>query len=359
MIMEPLLAFAVAVVAALVATPAAMTLSRWLGFMDEPGPRKTHAEPMPLLGGVAVFFAVVLGALAIGWPASAADSHRLLGLLAGGALALVLGLIDDRRDLRAGPKLAGQVLIALIAAGGGLRVTLFIPVPALQWLLTVLWLVTVMNALNFLDNMDGLCAGVGAICALIFGGIALAHQQTLAATLAAATAGALIGFLPWNFPRAKIFLGDSGSHLIGFMLGALAMLPDYYVHQQPSPTQLPVLIPVIVLALPLFDLVAATWSRWRRGAPIHIGDANHLSHRLAQLGLSRSGAVLVLYALTLVLGLGAVELLWAPAWGAALVIVQTLGVLAIVMSLQYYGARRPPESARGLKRTTGQPGDGG
>jgi UDP-GlcNAc:undecaprenyl-phosphate GlcNAc-1-phosphate transferase len=243
----------------------------------------------------------------------------------------------------------------LVAAAGGLRVTLFIPVPALQWVLTVLWLVTVMNALNFLDNMDGLCAGVGAICALIFGGIALAHQQTLAATLAAATAGALVGFLPWNFPHARVFLGDSGSHFTGFMLGALAMLPDYYVHQQPSPTQLPVLIPVIVLALPVFDLVVVTWSRWRRGAPIHIGDANHLSHRLVQLGLSRSGAVLVLYALTLVLGLGAVELLWAPQWAAALVIVQTLGVLAIVMSLEYYGAKQQSRSPPGSKMQPGQP----
>jgi UDP-GlcNAc:undecaprenyl-phosphate GlcNAc-1-phosphate transferase len=339
-LMQPLLAFIIAVIAALVSIPVAIAASRRVGFLDDPGPRKAHAEPMPLLGGVAVFVAVVVGTLAVGWPAGSADSHRLLGVLAGGSLALVLGLIDDRRDLRAGPKLAGQILIALVTAAGGLRVTLFIPVPALHWLLTVLWLVAAMNALNFLDNMDGLCAGVGAICALIFGGIALAHQQTLAATLAAATAGALIGFLPWNFPRAKIFLGDSGSHFTGFMLGALAMLPHYYVRQQPSPTQLPVLIPVIVLALPLFDLVAVTWSRWRRGAPIHIGDANHLSHRLVQLGLSRSGAVLVLYALTLVLGLGAVELLWAPRWGAALVMAQTLGVLAIVMSLQYHGAKR-------------------
>ncbi|MCX7824666.1 MAG: undecaprenyl/decaprenyl-phosphate alpha-N-acetylglucosaminyl 1-phosphate transferase [Verrucomicrobiae bacterium] len=356
MITQALLAFVIAAIVALIATPAAMSASRRLGFMDEPGSRKSHAGPMPLLGGVAVFMAVVLGALGTGWPTTAADSHRLLGVLGGGALALVLGLTDDRRDLRAGPKLAGQILIAVVAAAGGLRVTLFIPVPALQWLLTVLWLATVMNALNFLDNMDGLCAGVGAICALIFGGIALAHQQTLAATLAAATAGALAGFLPWNFPRAKIFLGDSGSHFTGFMLGALAMLPDYYVHQQPSPTQLPVLIPVIVLALPLFDLVAVMWSRWRRGAPIHIGDANHLSHRLVQLGLSRFGAVLVLHTLTLVLSLGAVELLWAPRWAAVLVIAQTAGVLAIVMALQYYGAKRQADLGGERNTRLDQPG---
>ncbi|MCX6908167.1 MAG: MraY family glycosyltransferase [Verrucomicrobia bacterium] len=264
----------------------------------------------------------------------------MAGILAGAALALALGLVDDRRDLKAAPKLAGQLLIALVAVAGGLRVTLFIPVPALQWLLTVLWLVTMMNALNFMDNMDGLCPGVGAICALIFGGIALAHGQPLAATLAAATAGALLGFLPWNFPRSTIFLGDGGSHLVGFLLGALALLPHYYLLRDPSPTFLPVLIPVIVLALPLFDLVAVMWQRWRRGAPVYIGDTNHISHRFVRLGLSRVAAVTVLYLLTLVLGFGAVVLLWAPPWVAALVVAQTMGVLVIVTALQHFGAKQ-------------------
>jgi len=335
----PILSCITAAFAAFALTPLARAASRRLDFVDDPGHRKIHAEPMALLGGVAVFVAVVVGVLSAGPDALAQDGRRLAGILLGAAMALALGLVDDRRDLKAAPKLAGQLLIALVAVAGGLRVTLFIPVPALQWLLTVLWLVTVMNALNFMDNMDGLCSGVGAICALIFGGIALAHEQPLAATLAAATAGALLGFLPWNFPRARIFLGDSGSHLVGFLLGALALLPHYYLHRDPSPTLLPVLIPLIVLALPLFDLVAVMWQRWRRGAPVYIGDTNHISHRFVRLGLSRVAAVTVLYLLTLVLGFGAVVLLWAPWWVAALVVAQTLGVLVIVTALQHFGAR--------------------
>ena len=338
--MQPWLSLIIAAVAALALTPLARVASRRLGFLDDPGHRKIHAEPMALLGGVAVFAAVVLGVLAGGAASWTRDSRHLLGVLIGGAAALALGLVDDKRDLKAAPKLAGQIAIALVATACGLRVTLFIPVPAFQWLLTVLWLVTVMNALNFLDNMDGLCAGVGAICALIFGGIALAHRQPLAATVAAATAGALLGFLPWNFPRATIFLGDSGSHLTGFLLGALALLPHYYSYREPSPTLLPVLIPLIVLSLPLFDLVAVMWQRWRQGLPVYLGDTNHISHRFARLGLSRPAAVAVLYLLTLVLGLGAVVLLWAPAWVAALVVAQTLGVLAVVTTLQHFGGRR-------------------
>ena len=338
--MQPGLSLITAAFAAFALTPLARVASRRLGFLDDPGRRKLHAEPVALLGGVAVFIAVVLGVLVAGPDLLALSGRHVTGVFVGGAMALALGLVDDRRDLKAGPKLAGQVVIALVAAASGLRVTLFIPVPALQWLLTVLWLVAMMNALNFMDNMNGLCSGVGAICALIFGGIALAHGQPLAATLAAATAGALLGFLPWNFPRAGIFLGDSGSHLTGFLLGALALMPHYYLLRDPSPTLLPVLIPVIVLALPLFDLVAVMWQRWRQGVPVYIGDTNHISHRFVRLGLSPVAAVIVLYMLTAVLGFGAVVLLWAPPWVAALVVAQTLGVLGVVTALQHFGAKR-------------------
>jgi UDP-GlcNAc:undecaprenyl-phosphate GlcNAc-1-phosphate transferase len=341
--MQPWLSLIIAAIAAFVLTPLARVVSQRMDFLDDPGHRKIHAEPVPLLGGVAVFAALLVGLAAAGPAAWAEQGRQLAGILAGATMALVLGLVDDRRDLKAVPKLAGQVLIALVAVAGGLRLTLFIPVPALQCLLTVLWLVTVMNALNFMDNMDGLCGGVGAICALIFGGIAVAHAQPAAAALAAATAGALLGFLPWNFPRARIFLGDSGSHLVGFLLGALALLPHYYRLHEPSPTLLPVLIPVIVLSLPLFDLVAVTWQRWRRGAPVYLGDTNHISHRFVRLGLSQVAAVTVLYLLTLVLGFGAVVLLWAPPWVAALVVAQTLGVLVVVTALQHFGAKQNPK----------------
>ena len=309
----------------------------------------THQTTIPRLGGVGLVIAFAAGTLVyLAGDFPQEYKEECLKILVSGVAMFCLGMWDDLRPIGAKKKLAGQMLIASAAYFSGISIHLAtvpfthqsLDLGLWAWPLTVLWLVAMMNALNFMDNMNGLCSGVGAICALIFGGIALAHGQPLAATLAAATAGALLGFLPWNFPRAGIFLGDSGSHLTGFLLGALALMPHYYLLRDPSPTLLPVLIPVIVLALPLFDLVAVMWQRWRQGVPVYIGDTNHISHRFVRLGLSPVAAVIVLYMLTAVLGFGAVVLLWAPPWVAALVVAQTLGVLGVVTALQHFGAKR-------------------
>jgi UDP-GlcNAc:undecaprenyl-phosphate GlcNAc-1-phosphate transferase len=219
----------------------------------------------------------------------------------------------------------------------GMRVTLFIHNRFVSFALTVLWILTITNAMNFLDNMDGLCAGVGLICALLFGFIAAIQRQYFVCLIALTLAGALTGFLPHNFKPATIFLGDAGSHFIGFMLSVLPILGTFY--RPGTPTYLPVLIPLLVLAVPLFDLVMVMWIRRRRRQPLYRGDVNHISHRLVRLGLPQSWAVTLIYLITLTLGLGATVLLWSNLTAALLIIVQAIGILAIVTLLEQLGSR--------------------
>jgi UDP-GlcNAc:undecaprenyl-phosphate GlcNAc-1-phosphate transferase len=171
---------------------------------------------------------------------------------------------------------------------------------------TVLWILTVVSAVNIMDNMNGLCAGLGAIGAAAFGATAAMHGQYLVASLALLAVGALAGFLPFNYPKASAFLGDSGSHLTGFLLAVLAILPHFYTAQNPRP--LAVLAPLLVLAVPLGDLVCVMWIRWRAGKPVWVGDTNHLSHRLVRAGLGKPQAVAVIWLLHAAAGAAAVWL---------------------------------------------------
>lgn len=221
-------------------------------------------------------------------------------ILVGAGGMLLLGWVDDRHEWPASWKLAGQVLIALGVAGSGVRVTLFVHSEVFSTVMTALWIVTVTNAVNILDNMNGLCAGLGVIASACFGLIAAVSGHYLVGLLAFATAGAFLGFLPYNFPRASAFLGDSGSHLAGYLMAVLAILPHFYSQSHPHPWA--VLAPLLVLALPLGDLVCVIAIRKRAGQPIHVGDNNHISHRLVRRGLSRVQAVLLIWLLATVTG---------------------------------------------------------
>jgi len=350
--------FDVSFVLALLLTPIMRRLSFATGFLDEPDKeRKIHSEPMPLLGGFAVFGAFALNILlnyfllmplAARWAPPDLAIHlsgafsvwsKLLVLLGGGAAMVALGCYDDKHDLRARPKLLGQLAIAAVIWLAGMRIKLFLDSELVSFALTVLWIVTVTNALNFLDNMDGLCTGVGLVCALLFGFIAGAQQQYFVCVLAVALAGALLGFLPHNFKPAKIFLGDAGSHFIGYMLAVLPVLTTFY-REETTPTHLPVLIPLLVLAVPLFDMALVCWMRLRRGQWVSVGDTTHLSHRLVKLGLPQSWAVTLIYLITLTLGLGATVLLWAELPAAIIVLLQAIGILAIVTLLEQLGGQR-------------------
>jgi UDP-GlcNAc:undecaprenyl-phosphate GlcNAc-1-phosphate transferase len=198
------------------------------------------------------------------------------------------------------PKFIGQIIIALAVATACKRITLFVDNELFSYAVTVLWMLTVINAFNFMDNMNGLCAGIGAIGAFFFALIAAAHGEYLVAITGFLMCGALLGFLPWNFPQARAFLGDAGSHLVGYLLAVMAILPHFYHQQHPHP--LAVLSPLLVLAVPLADLAQVSLFRTLNKKPFWIGDTNHLSHRLTRLGLSRTRAVLVLWLTAALIG---------------------------------------------------------
>ncbi len=206
---------------------------------------------------------------------------------------LVVGVLDDKHELRPGRKFIGQFLVALLVAVSGIRITLFVPNLLFSYAVTILWIITVINAFNFMDNMNGLCVGLGAISSWYFAMSAAASGQYLVGLIAFLTSGALLGFLPYNFPRAVAFLGDGGSHLVGFLLSVLAILPHFYTRLHPR--RWAVLIPLIILAVPLLDLVYVVVLRWRLKQPFYQGDTNHLSHRLVRLGLTRTTAVLLIW----------------------------------------------------------------
>lgn len=311
-----LLALAVATLTSALTLPLWRALCVRIGLVDEPSERKIHDKPVALSGGLAVLSGlcvpVFFGALLIYWrfnggispllgaPAAGALTYGLgkraiqLGAILLGALGMVgLGLIDDKYELRAAAKFAGQLLIAVLVAAAGVRITLFVHSAVFSYFITVLWILTVTNAVNFMDNMNGLCTGLGVIGTWFFGLFAAAAGQYLVALMALLACGALLGFLPYNFPKAGAFLGDSGSHLVGYLLAILAILPHFYTPQHRK--VLAVLTPLLILAVPLADLVWVVLLRWRRGKPFYVGDTNHLSHQLVRRGLSQTSAVLLLW----------------------------------------------------------------
>lgn len=291
---------------------------RRAGLVDDPGHRKIHDQPIPLAGGLAVLTGILLpllGALIavkcnlLGGDSTDKLSYGLgqragqLAAILGGAIGMtLLGWLDDKHELRPAWKFAGQLLIATLVAVAGVRITLFVPSVLFSYAITILWILTVTNAFNFMDNMNGLCAGLGAIAGLIIALAAARHDQYLVAAMAFLVSGAVGGFLPYNFPRASAFLGDAGSHLIGFLLSILAVLPHYYSPLHPN--KWAVLSPLLILAVPLLDLISVVVIRWRLGQPFYIGDNNHLSHQLVGAGVTKTKAVILIWIGAAVLGAG-------------------------------------------------------
>ena len=316
----PYTAYLAALAAGAVTAYVALPLwRRWClrtGLVDHPGHRKIHATPVPLAGGLAVLSGLLLpligAALLLSlWPGTESAATALaqgmsqraaqIAAIAAGAMGItLLGMLDDRHTMTATRKFTGQAAVAVLLVAADVRVTLFVPSVALSYAITVLWVLTVINAFNFMDNMNGLCAGLGAIGAFLFGVFAAAADQYLVASLAFLMCGALLGFLPHNFPEARAFLGDSGSHLVGYMLAVMAILPHFHRPEQTPP--LAVLTPLLVLAVPLADIAWVVLLRLRMGKPFYVGDLNHLSHRLVRRGLTKRDAVLLIWLLAALIG---------------------------------------------------------
>lgn len=304
-----LAAFAGAFVTSFLALPLWRKWCLHTNHVDDPGHRKIHAAPVPLAGGFAVLTGILapllLGAIllkldVIKISTAGAITHGIdrrkieLAVIALGAVAItILGWLDDRHELKALPKFLGQIVIAFAVAAACKRITLFVHSDIFSYAVTVLWLLTVINAFNFMDNMNGLCAGVGAIAAFLFAIFSAARGEYLVAITGFLMCGALAGFLPWNFPNAKSFLGDAGSHLTGYLLAVMGVLPHFYTPQ--APNRWAVLAPLLILAVPLLDLAQVSLFRTLNKKPFWIGDTNHLSHRLVRAGFSKTRAVLLLW----------------------------------------------------------------
>ncbi len=312
-----LLAFIAAFATTWTTLPFWSKICRRLGIIDDPGHRKIHLLPTPLSGGPAVLGGILLPLLCgvtlyllapallhlLGVGTLLPLSHgldrrqnELLVLLAGCLGMTLLGLADDRFELTPSVKLTGQVIIALATAAAGLRITLFVPSLWFSYGVTVFWILAVTNAINILDNMNGLCSGLGIVTLWGCGWIAASHGQYLVAILAFLASGSLAGFFPHNFPRGTAFLGDAGSHLVGYLVSVMAILPHYYSSSDPVLSPWAVLTPLFLLAIPLGDLAYVVWLRWRMGKPIYIGDTNHISHRLVRRGFTKTTAVLLILA---------------------------------------------------------------
>ena len=314
------IAFATALIVGLWATPVVARAARACGIVDKPdGVLKNHKAPVPYLGGVAIF-----GAFLVGLAASLEFRSDVLGLLLAGALIVILGLIDDLGALGPWVKLGGQAFAVAVLLKSGVYIKLvFLPI-WLQIPLTALWLLAITNAFNLIDIMDGLSAGVALVSSALLFAVAVMAARDDIATLLAALAGALLGFLRYNFEPAKIYMGDTGSLFIGLMLGALAMNNSVTAHNRVAS-----LAPAVILGVPIFDMLFVVYVRWRRGLSIMRGSPDHFALRLRKWRLSVRQTVFASYATTAVLGGLAFAMTLLDARGAIAVL--AAGVIAAVI----------------------------
>lgn len=368
----PLWFFAAALLPSLVlALTAAYGVRRWAprwGLIDKPGARKVHIAPTPLGGGLAIWAAVILpfavgqvalwliaaGMVGRQWLPAQAQLHldglllqspRLWMLLGAGTVLMVLGLLDDRWGL--GWKIRLAVQFGVAAACVTLqdwRLTAFINVPLVTWVLSVLWIVALINSFNMLDNMDGLSAGIAAIAAGLLAAVLLTtpaaetrQPQLFNGGFLLVLVGALLGFLWHNRPVARLFMGDAGSYFVGFCIAICTLQATFTSYD--SPAQHTVFAPLCVLAVPLYDLGTVLWIRIREGRSPFQADKSHFSHRLVELGLTKGQAVLTIYLTTATCGLGALLLYRVDAIGAGIILLMILCVLCLIAILETTGRR--------------------
>jgi len=318
------------------------------GLMDLPRERRVHDIPRPYTGGLAIFLAFSLTLLLTG----GLNFPYLGPILIGGLVIFLLGLVDDKYDLSAGQKLVVQILVATFITGAGIRIGYltnpFGEMVALGWKgypLTIIWLVLTINVINIIDGLDGLAAGVSAIAGLSLLVIGLSLGQSAAVFLCAILVGVLLGFLPYNFCPARIFMGNSGAYFLGFMLGVISVMGALKL-----PTVLALVIPVFAMGIPFLDTLWAVWRRWRNGEQITRGDRYHIHHLLLTSGLGMKKSVLILYALSLLSGLASIFLSQATLRLGFLIVLVGIGLIFLclygLMSLQSAAREQEEEERR-------------
>lgn len=344
--------FLTAFVLSLVFTPVAIKLAPMIGAVDIPKDgRRMHTRPMPRFGGLAIFvgtMAAVCWLVKFGWPLEedrltelgAMMFHQsvrpMYGVLLGGLLIYLLGIIDDLKNLPAKVKFAGQLLIACVPYAFGVKIQFVTNhfgagfgdshsyfAGAVCFFITIIWIVGITNTVNLIDGLDGLASGVAAISSLCLAYTAYIHGSYLPALAMLGVAGGALGFLPFNFHPAKIFMGDGGSLFLGYMLASLSI-----VGPVKSATIMAVIIPVLVLGVPIFDTAFAILRRLVNHRPIMEADKGHLHHRLMAAGMGQRRTVLMLYGISGIMGIAAVLF-------SRDLFVETIGLLGIAAMYIY------------------------
>ena len=344
--------------------------ARSLGLLDKPNARKIHAEPVPLGGGIGIWLGVtgtfLIGTLGMfflhfnqpfgldeplgqGWlparlqehlPGLASKAIQIWVLLGGGTILAILGLLDDRFSLPWKPRLAIEFIVAAtVVYWQNLQLTAFIGIPWLTSLLSVIWIVMLINSFNMLDNMDALSGGVAAIIGTMLALMLIVspepsrgQPQLFVAAMLLVLVGALLGFLKHNWPPATIFMGDAGSYFVGYWIAIASLLSTYTGAKGATPHA--VLAPLCVLAIPLYDMVSVIWIRLREGRSPFQADKRHFSHRLVDLGMTKKQAVITIYLATVTCSLGALLLPRTDIWGAVIVLSIVFCMLALVGVLE-------------------------
>lgn len=298
--------FLIAAGISLVFTPAALKLAYKIGAIDIPTDnRRVHNKPIPRLGGIAIYLGTIVSIILI-----LPYSIKTTGILLGGTAILITGIVDDIYKLSPRIKLICQAVSAMILFGFGVRIH-FIGIPFgdgylyFPWFISLLgtlfWVVGITNTINLIDGLDGLAAGVAAIASLSLAYIAYMNERPEVALVTLAVAGGSLGFLPFNFNPAKIFMGDGGSLFLGFMLSAVSIMGP-----MKGAAAIATIIPVLVLGLPIFDTAFAIFRRMLNGRPIMEADKGHLHHRILSKGMDQRRTVIILYTLSGILGIAAV-----------------------------------------------------
>ena len=333
-----MLAFVIAAGVALLITPGVIFLAARTGAMDAPDARKVHKKPIPRIGGIgiyAAFMAAIFSVLSF-VEVTAEVRTELIGLMVGGSLIVLVGVIDDYKNLPAKVKLVGQILAAaVLVIAFDVRID-FITDPFgdyiyTEWLaipVTIFWIVVLTNTVNLIDGLDGLAAGVSTIASITIFLVALQQGILLVAVLTAALAGAAFGFLYYNFNPARIFMGDSGSMFLGYMLAGISVIGAVK-----SAATIALIVPILALGLPILDTTFAIVRRYRGGVPIFKPDKGHLHHRLLDLGFSQRQAVLLMYVISALLGLSAVALTEVSSQFAILIV-------CVVVAAVLFGAKK-------------------
>ncbi|MEM8602270.1 MAG: MraY family glycosyltransferase [Cyanobacteria bacterium P01_H01_bin.121] len=302
-----LAAFSVAACVVLICTPIVKAIGIRSGYVDVPNDRKVHARPMVRLGGVSIFLGNLVALLIVWWTGGfgwlpVTQEYEIWGVTMGGLAFFLIGLADDLFNLSPVSRLLLQMMVAAVAWEVGVQIE-FVTIPGVglislpDWVglpITVTWLVGMANAINWIDGLDGLAAGVSGIAAFVMLVVSLFMDQSAAALIAAALAGGTLGFLRYNFNPAQIFMGDGGAYYLGFTLAGVGV-----IGLVKSVTTVAVLLPYLILAVPILDMSVVILDRVRHGKSPFIADKRHLHHRLLQAGLSHRFTVVFIYCLTL------------------------------------------------------------